>query len=355
MLGKIKQAAKQAIGNAMPSPWRRSDLTHVVIQICDGFDPPLWTGALDRELPAWREQIELLDVTGDFAFGHAVREADACSTMTLRPALFGHSRLKWINALPAGINLAELPEPPAGLCLTTSRGIAARSMAEHALMLLLALHRQLPASCRGQQAWSWSQEGLLDPGRELRDLTVAVFGLGAAGAEIAKLCRALGMRVMGVRRTAEDPERLCDEIWPLSDYAAILPRVDAVILALPLTGTTRELIGTDALTQMKRTALLVNVARGGLIHEGHLAAALRAGRLGGAGLDVLAAEPPAADSPLKNCPNLIVTPHVAGNLHKFKTEIAARFARNVAAFLDGRPLEGRLPRDHWNGRGQGAR
>lgn len=355
MLDKLKQGALWVIGTAMPAPWRRHDLIRVAIQTCDGFDEPLWAGALDQELPAWREKIELLCVTGDFAFRHAVSDADACSTMTLSPLLFQHSRLKWINALPSGVNLIELPELPTGLNLTTSRGIAARSMAEHALMLLLALRNQLPATCRNQQAWKWSQEGLLGPGQDLRELTVAVFGLGAAGSEIAKICKALGMRVIGVRRSAAIPDKLCDESCLLADFTSVLPRVDAVFLALPLTRTTRELITDTVLMQMKRSAIIVNVARGGLIREDHLAAALREGRIGGAGLDVLAAEPPAADSPLKNCPNLIVTPHIAGNLHKFRPEIAARFARNVAAFLAGRPLEGLLPRDHWNEHGEAGK
>ena len=347
MLDKLKNTAKHAIIRAIPSAWHSDDLVRVVIQTGDGFDQPLWTDALDRELPAWRKHIELLCVPGDFAFLHATQDADACSTMSLSPALFRPSRLKWINALPAGINLIDLPEPPAEIHLTTSRGIAARNMAEHALLLLLALRRQLPAICRNQQAWKWSQEGLLGPRPELRDLAVAVFGLGSSGREMARLCKALGMHVIGVRRSTDNPDGLCDEICPLADFAVILPRVDALLLALPLTRTTRELISENELKQMKRSAVLVNVARGGLVNEGQLATALREGRIGGAGLDVLANEPPAADSPLKDCPNLIVTPHLAGNLHDFKAEISARFARNLAAFLAGRPLEGLLPRDHW--------
>ncbi len=347
MLNDLRRIAKSALLSAIPSPWKRQDILRVAIQTTDGFDAPLWTGALDRQLPDWRDRIELLCVPGDFAFAHAASDADACTTMTLTPALFGHARLKWINGIPAGVNLAELPAPPAGLSVTTSRGIAARSMAEHALMLLLALRRQLPATLQSQQQWTWSQVGLLDPLPDLSELTVAVFGLGAAGSEAARLCKALGMHVIGVRRSAENPHEHCDEICALADFFPVLPRADAVILTLPLSNATRELFAEKEFAQMKPGALLVNVARGGLIREDQLAAALREPRLGGAGLDVLSAEPPARDSALKDCPNLIVTPHLAGNLHRFRPAIAARFARNLDAFLAGRPLEGLLPHDHW--------
>ena len=347
MLTKLRHMVKSTLLSAMPSPWKRQDIARVAIQTCDGFDLALWTGALDRELPDWPERIELLCVPGDFAFAHAASDADACTTMTLTPALFGHARLKWINTMPAGINLQDLPAPPSAPFITTSRGIAARGTAEHALMLLLALRRQLPSTMQNQREWVWSQSGLLNPLPDLGELTVAVFGLGAIGSETARLCKALGMRVIGVRRSAENPHPHCDEICALADFITVLPRADAIILALPLTNATREMFTESEFGQMKRGAIMVNVARGGLICEDHLAAALRMQHLGGAGLDVLAAEPPSAGNALKDCPNLIVTPHVAGNVHRFRPAIAARFARNVAAFLAGRPLEGLHPHDDW--------
>jgi D-2-hydroxyacid dehydrogenase (NADP+) len=351
LLGKIRQGTKAALVGTMPSPWHRTGVTRVVIDASDGFELPLWTAALDSVLPAWRDSIELLEVKGGLALDRAAREADVCSTMAPAAAWFEYQRLKWINVLTAGLDVTGLPEPRTGLCVTTSRGIAARGMAEHALMLMLALLKQLPASCQDQAAWKWSQEGKLGPSRELPDLMAAVVGLGSAGSEIARLCKALGMRVTGVRRNPVDSYPLCDELWPLAELAGLLPRADVLFLALPLNAKTRDLIAGKELAMMKPGAILINVARGGLVNEIALATALREGRLGGAGLDVLAAEPPVADSPLRNCPNLIVTPHVAGNVHRYRAQIASRFARNVAAFLDGRDLEGTLPRDYWAGRG----
>ena len=114
MLTKLRHMVKSTLLSAMPSPWKRQDIARVAIQTCDGFDLALWTGALDRELPDWPERIELLCVPGDFAFAHAASDADACTTMTLTPALFGHARLKWINTMPAAI-----PRP--GTCKPNSR------------------------------------------------------------------------------------------------------------------------------------------------------------------------------------------------------------------------------------------
>lgn len=343
----LKRISKRVIVSQMPSLWREDGLFRVLVRTDENFCDAIWKDALDLEMPAWQSKIQLLCVQNRFSFERAICEADACSVMALSPALMRQNRLKWIHAIPAGLDHSQLPLPPDSLLITSSRGIAAGAMAEHALALLLSLRLKLQLSIRNQLSGKWVQDGLISPARPVQDLSIAVFGLGAVGTEIARMCKRLGMHVIGVTRNLPNAESFVDEACLLEDFPDILPKLDAVILALPLTATTRGLFGEQEFRAMKPTALIVNVARGGLIIEDDLVSALQNDVIAGAGLDVLSEEPPTNMHLFDGCPNLIITPHVSGNIHKFRNQIAARFARNVDAYLAGAPMEGLVSKSYW--------
>jgi phosphoglycerate dehydrogenase-like enzyme len=333
--------ARNVLTRIAPSPWRPDGRIRVVQEVSSAFGEPLWTDAVNRELPGWPDRIDIRFVSGEMSLQTAAREADVVSTMNLGAELVGIARqAKWMNTLLSGINLTALSKVAPGIQVTTSRGIAASSMAEHALMCFLSLRANLPLALRNQSGWRWSDEGLLRDSASLGRQTVAVFGLGAAGSAALRLFKSIGMRTIGVTRSPDADHADCDEVCALGDFNAALAKADLIVLTLALTATTRHLFGREQFQRMKPTAVLVNVSRGDLIQEEDLAQALRAGTLGGAGLDVLSQEPPAQRHPLRDCPNLILTPHVSGNIQRFRDEIAARFARNLAAFANARPLEG---------------
>src|SRR5262252_2724301 len=315
----VKQLGFRAIHTLRGSPWQRGGGLRVLVQTCRGFEERHWREALDAPRRRWADRVEVLYTRCDLAFGAALHRAQVCCVPSLGDLPDGVGReLRWVHTLVAGVDSADMQGPPP-FQLTTSRGIAANGMAQHALALMTAL------------------------GRDPRTHTVVVVGLGAYGTAAARICRARGARVVGVTRRPGRTAGLCDQEVAFDNLAAALPLADIVVLAVPLTPRTERLIGRDELAAMKRTALVINVARGRLIDEHALADALHGGTIGGAGLDVLSQEPQPSDHPLHGCPNLIVTPHVAGNILRFRQAITARFVANLGAFLDNGGLEGIVP------------
>ena len=206
------------------------------------------------------------------------------------------------------------------------------------MALMLALRRNLRAYCADVDAGRWQQSTrfcLLDhPIADLAGSRLGIVGYGALGRKVAALGRAFGMRIATVARASigcADVEQL-----PLAD---LLATSDVVSLHLPLTDATRNMIGARELASMKPGALLINTARGGLVDEAALAAALRAGTIGGAAFDVLSQEPPQADNPLLGIrqPNFILTPHVAWASAGAMQTLADMLIANIEAFEAGTP------------------
>jgi phosphoglycerate dehydrogenase-like enzyme len=197
---------------------------------------------------------------------------------------------------------------------------------------MLAITRGLPAAWTAQAKRAW--EPL--PAGSVSGKTVALIGLGEVGRSVAAACAALGMRVLGVRADP-GPVPHVDEVRGPDGLEPILRAADFVVVAVPLTDRTRGMLGAREIAWMKRGAVLVNVARGGIVDETALAAALRTGKLGGAALDVFAEEPLPASSPLWSTPNLVVTPHIAGWVHDYLERAIACFLANLARVEDGLP------------------
>ncbi|QUE74965.1 2-hydroxyacid dehydrogenase [Stutzerimonas stutzeri] len=246
--------------------------------------------------------------------------------------------LKLILVAATGVNNIDLEAAKRrGIVVCNCQAYGTATVAQHTLMLLLALATRLPdyqgAVARGR----WQESGqfcLLDfPIIELAGKTLGVLGHGELGGAVARLAEALGMRVLTGNlpgRPARD-DRL--------DLDALLPQVDALTLHCPLTEHTRNLIGARELRMMKPSAFVINTARGGLIDEQALADTLRSGHLGGAATDVLTSEPPSNDNPLlaADVPRLIVTPHSAWGSREARQRIVVQLRENAEAFFAGAP------------------
>jgi phosphoglycerate dehydrogenase-like enzyme len=261
---------------------------------------------------------------------------------TLVPVLARHApRLRWLQVLTMGYDPLVAHGVPAGLRITNAGDAYAPTVAEHAVATLLALVRRLPEMQAKAATSTWDQSVAARIGT-LNDATVAVLGFGNIGKEIAVRLRAFGSRVIAVTRSGRtDP--LADESAPVTQLHDVLARVDAVIVAVPLDGATRGLIDARALAALRPHALLVNIARGGIVDTTALREALAEGRLGGAAIDVTDPEPLLADDPLWTMPNVIVTPHVAGYGGDVPARrILALLDRNLAHFLNNRSLEAQV-------------
>ncbi len=255
-------------------------------------------------------------------------------------AIEGAGALKLIAIAATGTNNVDLEAARrAGVTVVNCRNYGTDSVAQHALTLILALTtrlREYQAAVR-EGAWQRSPDFcLMDyPVRELAGKTLGIVGYGTLGRRVAELGRALGMEVLVAERPgcreARDGRVLFEEL---------LGRVDVLSLHCPLTDETRGLVDAGALARMKADALVINTARGGIVDEEALAAALKAGTLGGAGVDVLTKEPPRGGNPLLSAdiPNLIVTPHSAWVAREARQRVVDQVAENVEAFLRGEKL-----------------
>ncbi|TJZ65435.1 D-2-hydroxyacid dehydrogenase [Chitiniphilus eburneus] len=247
--------------------------------------------------------------------------------------------LKLVAVAATGYNIVDLEACRArGVAVCNIRDYAIHGVAEHTLLLMLALSRQLPAYRADVLDGAWQRApGFCHFGATMHDLAgrrLCLIGAGALGQATAHLARAFGMNVFFVERRGAAQVR-----EGYLDFDTALASADIVSLHCPLTDDTRHLIDAAALARMKPGALLINTARGGLIDEAALLAALQAGRLGGAGLDVLHEEPPRRGNPLLDVslPHLIVTPHVAWASQQTMQRLAAQLTENIDAFLKGEP------------------
>ena len=249
--------------------------------------------------------------------------------------------LKWVHFITAAIE--HFPFVTAllgrGVRLTHSAGSNGEPVAQTAICGLLMLARRFPRwwAAQGRREWAPMRSEAVP--RELPGQTALIVGLGTVGTTVARFCQALGMHVIGVRR---GPPRADDPVHEMHAPAALtelLARCDWVVLACPLTPETRHIINAATLARLPRGAHLVNVARGGIVDEGALIAALESGQLGGAYLDVFEQEPLPADSPLWDLPNVILSPHNASASAGNDDRAMRIFLANLVRWAQDRPLQ----------------
>lgn len=253
-----------------------------------------------------------------------------------RERIAASPRLRLIGLTATGTNNVDLDAArERGIAVCNIRDYCTASVVQHVFALLLALTRRVREFDAALKRGEWSVPeptvavGL--PIRELAGRTIGIVGHGTLGSGVARVAEAFGMRVLIAARPGGASH---DGRMPLAD---LLPQVDVLSLHCPMTPSTRGLIGADALARMKSDAVLINTARGALVDPRALVDALRAGRLGGAGIDVLEQEPPVDGNPLlaPDVPNLIVSPHVAWAAREARQRALSELAANVADALQG--------------------
>jgi glyoxylate/hydroxypyruvate reductase A len=242
------------------------------------------------------------------------------------------TRLRWLQAMGAGIEWALVPELPPAVRVTRAPGVFGPWMAEYVVGWCSFVTQRMATYREAQRRRQWIGDVIPD---RLRNKTLAVIGLGDIGRAIADAARALGMRVVGVSRSGR-PVRGVARVYRPPRLQAALAAGDFVVFVLPLTEATRGLVGAAELAAMKPRGWLLNIGRGAVVDETALVDALASRRIAGAVLDVFATEPLPRDHVLWGLDNVVITPHVAGP--STPAEIAAIFNANLARFLAGRPL-----------------
>ena len=247
-------------------------------------------------------------------------------------------RLRFIQSIGAGTDqFAREALARQGVRLASARGVNARAVAEHVMALILALARRLPEARDNQAKRLW--RGMIgDLARredELGDKTLIIVGLGQIGGRLAQLAKAFDMQVIGIRRDPRTGAGHADAVHGLAELKALLPQADFVALTCPLTAETEKLIDADALARMKPSAYLVNAARGRVVDEPALVAALQKRQIKGAALDVTVEEPLPAASPLWAMEHVLITPHTAGETGRYEDNVLAIMQENLARLWRG--------------------
>jgi D-3-phosphoglycerate dehydrogenase len=244
-------------------------------------------------------------------------------------------RLRWIQSSAAGLDHCLTPETIASdIIVTSASGLFADQVAEQTLALLLGLLRGLPTFFRAQL----KREFIRRPTLDLHRKTVGIVGLGGNGTRIAQVLRPFKTRIISTDVFADEKPSCVDALWPAAELDRLLAESDIVILCVPLNSQTQGIIAAPQFARMKRGAILINVARGPVVVERDLVAALRSGHLAGAGLDVTEIEPLPIDSPLWDLLNVLITPHVGAQSNRRADDTTDLVCENLRRYFAGRPL-----------------
>lgn len=272
-------------------------------------------------------------------------------------------RLRWIQLHFAGLDHA-LKEPimqAEDVEVTTASGVHSIHIAEFSLAMMLAFMYKLPMlmELKNKADWPDNRAQMFAP-HGLRALTLGIAGYGSIGRELARMADSLGMRVLATKRDVKHPadtsgyqeEGLGDptgdipaRLYPPQALASMASECDFLVILTPLTKETRHSVDEHVLKSMKKTAVIINVARGAVIDEEALISALANGTIAGAALDVFEEEPLPKSSPLWNLDNVIISPHISGNNQFYLQRAASIFATNLKRYLENEPLLNRLERE----------
>lgn len=300
------------------------------------------TGDLASDLRARFPGVKFVEAhEGDFPpeAGEAEVAYTGPNPERLRALLGNAPRLRWIHTVSAGVDSMLIPEivERDGLVLTNNSGAYDASIAEFCLAAIFAAAKRLPAHFRNQLARRWREGAEGERHADVRDATVVIVGMGSIGGELARLASAVGMRVIGVRRSGRAADGASRVVTP-DRLAEIAREADYLVVTAPLTSETRGLVSRAVIAALPRHAWVVNIARGPIVDEDALYEAVRDGRVGGAGIDAWWEEPLPPDSRWWDLDNVILTPHRSFSSPRLSERSLALFAANLRRYLAGQPL-----------------
>jgi len=293
-------------------------------------------GPAARWVPALGENPAVDRAAAEARLASSLREAEVIYAIRVLPDLKARSpRLRWVHLVPHGIDHIRGDILEGEVIITTGQGSHDIAVAEHVMALILMLAKRAPLLFEQQRHHRWERIYTM----ELAGRTLGLVGLGSIGRRVAGYAHAFGMRVIATKRTpSQDLPYGVEELVPVERLEYLLGQSDFVVLALPLTPSTRNFIGERELKAMKPTAYLINIARGGVVDEAALLRALREGWIAGAGLDVFQTEPLPPESPFWDMDNVILTPHIGGLSHRFVEHANRLFCENLRRYIRGEPL-----------------
>ncbi|WP_282935913.1 D-2-hydroxyacid dehydrogenase [Paenibacillus sp. RC67] len=281
---------------------------------------PGWELIHGKEKDLWMPHLKDAEIVIDWK--------SACEAECLQPG----AKLRWVQNWGAGVDKLPLQELASrGIVLTNASGVHAYPISETILSMMLAFTRKLHLSIRNQLQSQWKGAGMLG---EIHGKTIGIVGVGAIGEETARLAKAFGMKVLGIRRSGS-PNEFVDQMYDNYSLELVLRESDFVVVTLPLTDETRHTFGKAQFEQMKPNAMFINIGRGGTTDTDALVEALQTGIIAGAGLDVFEQEPLPESSPLWGLDNVIMTPHNSGSTDQYNDRAFEIFMQNLEQYIRG--------------------
>lgn len=317
-----------------------------ILALCDPSDPnnePLYDGPLPRGATLLKVGTTLGDFTDDPSVGERNPNVIFVSHPKAREPLVQllekFPTVEWVHTRSAGIDFVASDGLFASSAeLTNAKGMFSSTLAEYCMMACSYFAKDLPRLMRQKSEGSWNQYPIL----ELRGATLGIVGYGDIGMASAKLAKAYGMNVLGLKRTlppADYKDEYCDKLYSMGDLERVMSLSDYVLISAPLTEQTRGMINAEVLSKCKPSAVIINVGRGPIIDEGVLIDALKNGTIKGAGLDVTSVEPLPKDSPLWKLDNVLLSPHNMDMTLTFLRESTEFFVEeNLPRFIKGERL-----------------
>jgi phosphoglycerate dehydrogenase-like enzyme len=288
------------------------DHPDLTIHTCDSF----------ADLPAMVEKTE----------AEAIYSLRFSNEPFPRQAMVEQECVKWVSVAGSGTDHLQ-PWNPETVTVTNAAGVAADMMAEYCLAGMLHFSLDLAGLAQAQQQHQWPAAKVTP----IAGKTVLIIGLGATGKAVARNCKALGMNIIGVRARPQDTDN-CDEVHGMDSLPQLWPKADFVVLCVPKLASTHHIVNQHAFDSLPNHAVIMNVARGGVVDEEALLQALNSGAIKGALFDVFASEPLPQDSPLWGAPNLIITPHCSAVYDGWEEKSVQMFSDNLKRYRQGLDL-----------------
>jgi phosphoglycerate dehydrogenase-like enzyme len=306
-----------------------------------------WERLVDAIRP---DRLVAVSPRDETAVAAALREAEiAILAGDLEDRHVNAPKLKWVHCDHAGLTKSARPDVFArDLVVTGSAGRSGPALAEHVLMFSLMLCSRYPDFYEAQKRHEWRRLPEMNDLRALYGRTIGILGMGHTGVELASRAKAFNMRVLGYRRRDLPAPPGVDRMYSADKgetIDAILDEADILALVLNLSDATHHLIDQRAISRMKKSAIIVNLSRGGVIDQAALISALREGRLAGAGLDVTDPEPPAQNDPIWDTPNLLLTPHFTAAVPDKIDRSLDVITENFRRYRAGEPMLNRMTRE----------
>jgi D-2-hydroxyacid dehydrogenase (NADP+) len=296
-----------------------------------------------------RDEIELIPSQNKEHLRQIIPDAEILVSFSLEKETFlSAKRLRWIHAAYVGIDNLLFPELlRSKVLVTSSRGIHGDTVSDHIMAMILAFAKGLVPSWNCKRKRKWCPVDVMRQRFEPQEKLLGIVGFGTIGEALARKAKAFGMKVMATKNRVKRGEKTkyVDRLFPRDEFREFLCTADFVVLTVPLTKETHHMIGAKELDCMKDTAILINIARGGVVDEKGLIRALQEKKIAGAGMDVFEEEPLNPKSKLWDLENVIVTPHVAGSRRDYFKKVGEIFRINLNRYLDKKPLLNLLNRE----------